>query len=146
MNGGFVRSGVEIGRYCSIGRDVTIGTGHHELEALSTSPFFGHFTERSTMKLADPVKRIRVKVGNDVWIGDRAIVLSGVTVGHGAVIAAGAVVNRDVPDFAIVGGVPARVIRYRFSGDIAQRLLDLRWWEFDPARLRELRWGTFWRL
>lgn len=142
MNSGFVRSGVVVGRYCSIGRDVTIGTGHHEMGALSTSSFFSPPTTGSSLKLADPQKRIRVLIGHDVWIGDRAIILSGVRVGHGAVIAAGAIVTHDVDDYMVVGGIPARPIKERFPRDIATRLLELRWWEFDPDRLKGIHLGN----
>lgn len=141
MNSGFVRSGVHVGRYCSIGRDVTIGTGHHEMDALSTSSFFKQFSRPSSLKLANEVLRARVMIGNDVWIGDRAIILSGVTVGDGAVIAAGSVVNRSVAPYSIVGGVPARVIRARFAPEVVERLLAVRWWEFDPAQLAQLTLG-----
>lgn len=138
MNDGFIRSGVEIGRYCSIGRNVTIGTGHHEMSALSTSSFFKVFSKPSTMKLADPIRRVRVKVGHDVWIGDRVIILSGVSIGNGAVLAAGAVVATDVPDYAVVGGVPARFLKWRFPEDMVHRLVKLRWWEFEPEDLQSL--------
>ncbi len=141
MNSGFVRSGVYVGRYCSIGRDVTIGTGHHEMEALSTSSFFRSFSLPSSLKLANDALRARVMIGNDVWIGDRAIILSGVTVGDGAVIAAGSVVNRSVAPYSIVGGVPARVIRARFAPEVVERLLAVRWWEFDPDQLAQLNLG-----
>ena len=130
-----------MGRYCSIGRDVTIGTGHHELEALSTSSFFRNLSLPSSLKLANDALRARVMIGNDVWIGDRAIILSGVTVGDGAVIAAGSVVNRSVEPYSIVGGVPARVIRARFAPEVVERLLAVRWWEFDPDQLAQLNLG-----
>lgn len=138
MNSGFVRSGVKIGRYCSIGRNVTIGTGHHEMGGLSTSPHFKSSRMSSSLKLADPVARIRVKVGHDVWIGDNVLILSGVTVGQGAVLAAGSVVTKDVPPYAVVAGVPARVVKYRFDDVLNQRILSLNWHEFDPEALCQL--------
>lgn len=140
INDGFVRSNVLIGRYCSIGRNVIIGSGHHEMGYFSTSSFFKEPGGRkSTIKLADPEKRIRTKIGNDVWVGDRVIILSGVTVGNGAVIAAGAIVTKDVPDYAVVAGLPARFLKWRFEDPLVrQRLAELKWHEFDPLKLKEL--------
>jgi hypothetical protein len=77
-------------------------------------------------------------IGNDVWIGGGVIVLQGTTIGDGAVIAAGAVVTRDVAPYAVVAGVPARVLKYRFSPEQVEYLLRLRWWDLPPAQLREL--------
>lgn len=138
INSGFVRSNVWIGRYCSIGRNVTIGTGHHDLGLVSTSPFFVANNRSSTLKLAIPEKRVRVHVQNDVWIGDNVTILSGVTIGHGAVLAANAVVTKSVPPYSIVAGVPGRIMRYRFDEYTIKRLLALRWWEFDPVFLKKI--------
>jgi hypothetical protein len=80
----------------------------------------------------------RIEIGNDVWSGHNVTVLGGVTVGDGAILAAGAVVSRDVPPYALVGGVPAKVIRYRFPEKIIERLLAVRWWDFPFIRLSGL--------
>ncbi|WAI83184.1 MULTISPECIES: CatB-related O-acetyltransferase [Achromobacter] len=139
MNSGFVRSAVIVGRYCSIGRNVTIGSGVHDLNALSTSPFFKNNSNGPILKLADPVRRIRVLIGHDVWIGDNAYIMSGVTVGDGAVIAAGAVVTHDVQPYSIVLGSPAKHFRWRFEDEVVRsRLSALRWHEFDPELLQHL--------
>ncbi|MGB0498557.1 MAG: CatB-related O-acetyltransferase, partial [Rubricella sp.] len=74
---------------------------------------------------------------NDVWIGARAIIMSGVTIADGAIVAAGAVVTKDVEPYAIVGGNPARVIRYRFEQRVIERLMALSWWDWDHARIGE---------
>lgn len=77
-------------------------------------------------------------IGNDVWIGTGAIILKGVNIGDGAVVAAGAVVTKDVPPYTIVGGVPANVIRKRFSDELTERLLAVKWWEYGPNVLKGL--------
>lgn len=129
----------EIGKFCSIGHGTSIGLGHHTLNKLSTSPLFteknnatGHsWTNRSTEY---PFKK--VILGNDVWIGSRAMVMGGVKIGDGAVVAAGSIVTKDVPPYAIVAGVPARIIKYRFDGKIIDELLKLKWWDFTDDLLR----------
>lgn len=138
MNAGMVRSKSEVGRYCSLGRRVTVGLAHHDLSSITTSPFFDLPAPAGTLRLAsqDPVRR--VIVGNDCWIGDGAQIMSGVRVGDGAIIGASAVVTKDVPPYAIVGGIPAKIIKYRFPDDVIERLQALRWWRFSPAQLKDL--------
>lgn len=138
MNSGSIRSHVEVGRYCSIGRNVTLGLAHHNLDGFSTSPFFGHVGSASDMELASDEPKRRVVVGSDCWIGDGVKISSGVTVGHGAVIAAGALVEEDVEPYEIVGGVPAKHIRYRFDQPTRQGLLASSWWDLDPQVLRSI--------
>lgn len=122
---------VHIGRYCSIAPNVTIGDLTHPTDWLSTNPF--QYNKNSDIDnfsfLEFDSKSGSVSIGNDVWCGRYAIVLNGVTVGDGAIIGAGAVVTKDVPPYAIVGGVPAKIIKYRFSEDIIRQLIDLKWWE-----------------
>lgn len=109
-----------IGNYCSIGGDVTFMLGgEHHTDTLSTYPFKAKIISPG-MKEAGSKGSIVVK--DDVWIGHGAIILSGVTIGQGAVIAAGSVVNKDVPDYAIIGGTPAKIIKYRFSQEIIEKL------------------------
>lgn len=144
-----------IGRYCSIARGVNIGQFDHPMDWLSTSPFqfqsgfkfnvgegFKHLEEYQGVKADeahDELARRQVirftKIGHDVWIGSGAKVIAGVTIGHGAVIAAGAVVTKDVPPYAIVGGVPARVISYRHDEATRERLLKCAWWRFATWQL-----------
>jgi len=127
-----------IGRYCSIAPGVVIGDGEHPTDWLSTHPFqWGVDTwlskeEQKANAFPKRTGKPKLKIGNDVWIGAGATILPGLTVGDGAVVAAGAVVTRDVPPYAIVGGVPARIIRYRFSSETIVRLLALKWWQFTP--------------
>ena len=129
----------EIGHFCSIAGECHIGMGIHTLENISTSPIFtekhnGTGTSWCNNDTGTPYKK--TIIGNDVWIGLRAMVLGGVNIGDGAVIAAGAIVTKDVPPYAIVAGVPARIIRYRFSPEIIKQLEYIKWWELPEDVLQ----------
>lgn len=135
---------VEVGRYCSIAYGVNIGMFGHPTDWLGTTTLQylkGH------VKGARPVKTCPFEyeqttfIGNDVWIGVGATLIDGVKVGDGAIVAAGAVVTKDVPPYAIVGGVPARIIRYRFAPDVIQRLQALKWWNYHLADLGAVPWN-----
>jgi acetyltransferase-like isoleucine patch superfamily enzyme len=127
-----------IGKFCSIARQVTIGPGDHDLAGVSTHPFR---LSPAYGGLVDTVVPLKQKappiIGNDVWIGMNAIVMRGVTVGDGAIVAANAVVTRDVSAFAVVGGVPAKVIRYRFSPEVIADLQQIRWWDWPESKLKQ---------
>lgn len=133
---------LKIGRYCSIADNVKIYLGgNHRHTWVTTYPFpsspmnqdWPNANNRGLPTL--PASKGDVVIGHDVWIGDDAVILSGVTVGHGAVIAARTVVTKDVPPFAIVGGNPGQVIGYRFSDDEIAMLLELQWWDWDPVQV-----------
>ena len=126
-----------IGKFCSIAADVVIGASEHPLNYLSTSPFF-YVESLGFRKGACEIYLSPVHVGNDVWIGDGVFIKGGVTIGDSAVLAAGAVVTKDVPPYAVVGGVPAKVIKYRFQPDIVQKLLELKWWDLPVEVIRQL--------
>ncbi len=140
----YVGSGTEIidakiGKFCSIARDCNIGLATHTLQNISTSPIFTekeNGTGYSWTSITIKDQPAKVNIGNDVWIGSRVIVLGGVKIGDGAVIAAGAIVTKDVPAYAISGGVPAKVIKYRFDEEIVNRLNKLCWWNLPTERLK----------
>jgi phosphonate metabolism protein (transferase hexapeptide repeat family) len=130
-----------IGKFCSIAAMTRINPGNHPMHRASQS----HFTYRASTYFAGEVdepeffawrRAHRVTIGNDVWIGHGAIVLPGRHIGDGAVIAAGAIVTKDVAPYMIVAGNPARVIRPRFATDVAARLRALAWWDWPHERLR----------
>ena len=127
-----------IGRYGSIAAGVQIMLGgDHRTDWVTTYPF--NVLDRSAAHIeGHPTTRGNVVIGNDVWIGQGATVLSGVTIGDGACIAARAVVVKDVPPYAIVGGNPGRVIKMRFDDRQIARLLALRWWDWPIDRIRPL--------
>ena len=130
----------DIGRYCSIGKNNEVATFNHPLNWLSTSPFQYnmklHFPKYETE--CNQIKTERLEktiIGNDVWIGATCIIKRGVTIGDGAVVAGGAVVIHDVPPYSIVGGVPAKILKYRFDEKTIEKLLTLNWWELTAKEL-----------
>lgn len=133
-----------IGRYCSIAPNVTIGDSNHPMDWLSTNPFqygnshlfdvFHKGQEFDFLKFTSNRKLVTV-IGHDVWIGSNVIILQDVNIGHGAIVAAGSIVTRDVPPYAIVAGVPAKIIRYRFPDQTIEKLLTLQWWNYQADTL-----------
>ena len=130
---------VVVGSFCSISPGVEVITGGiHRADWVSTYPFRIKWSMKGAFEDGMPSAKGDVVIGSDVWLGTEAMVLSGVTIGHGGIVAARSVVTRDVPPYAVVAGVPAKIVRYRFKPDVIQRLLEIKWWEWDDARIREL--------
>ena len=134
------RERLVIGKFCSIacGAKFLFNSANHTLRSLSTYIFPVLFEEWGLDVARIPEawdNRGDIMIGNDVWIGYDAVVLAGVTVGDGAIIAARAVVTKDVPPYTIVGGVPARPIRRRFSDSEIDQLLELKWWDWPEEKI-----------
>lgn len=135
----------KIGKFCSIADHVKIGFGQHPVDYLSTYPGFYYDTtselRHTFLNNTPPIydifkcvgedKQFVVEIGNDVWIGSHALIMDGVKIGDGAVVAAGAVVTKDVPPYYIYGGVPAKLIRKRFSDEDIKKMLNQKWWDKD---------------
>jgi len=152
-NGAFVwswhsESSLEIGSYCSIANDVhfILDSGFHLLSPITTFPLFNHMSDDSLpignvsqQEFKDnirPVKR-HIKIGNDVWIGMNAIILPNVTIGDGVTIMAGAVVSGNIPDYAVVGGVPAKIVKMKHDAETISKLKNIGWWDRDPKEIEE---------
>lgn len=130
----------EIGKYCSISWNVSIGGAQHPMESPSTfdsyryRKIFG--TDIVIDDYTDNLSKIRTSIGNDCWIGNGAIINGGLKLGHGCVIGCGSIVTHDVPDYAIVVGQPARILRFRFDEDIIECLLKTEWWNWDRNTIK----------
>ena len=128
---------VKVGKFCSIAKNCTFLFSNHLTDRVTTSPssvsLFPH-------RIGNPssFSRGNIVIGNDVWIGFGCIIMDGVTIGNGAVCAAGSVITKPVPPYAIVGGNPAKVIKYRFSSEIISRLEALNLWEKSDEELKSL--------
>lgn len=130
----------DAGKFCAIAAHCRINALNHPMERISQhkityrpNEYFPHARLDKTFR--DERRAKRVGIGHDVWIGHGAIILPGVRIGHGAVIAAGAVVTKDVPPHAIVAGVPARFLKWRFPPEISMRIIALSWWDWEHDRL-----------
>lgn len=129
-----------IGKFCSIacGAKFLFNSANHNLNSLSTYPF-PLFFEEWNLKRENVTEswnnKGNIVIGNDVWIGYEAVIMAGVTIGDGAIIGTRAVVTKDVPPYTIVGGVPAKIIRKRFSDEVISKLLEIKWWDWERDRI-----------
>jgi len=136
----------ELGAFCAIGARTSFNPFNHPSDWLSTNEFQYHPQSFDWVDEYTNLKRLertpdmfhRSKIGNDVWAGHNVNVMGGVNVGDGAILAAGSVVTKDVPPYAIVAGVPAAIIRFRFSETTIKRLQEVKWWEFELSELSGL--------
>jgi acetyltransferase-like isoleucine patch superfamily enzyme len=127
---------VSIGSFCSLASAIEVMPGgNHPTDMVTTYPIRRRLA--GTEQPGEPWSKGDVAIGNDVWIGRGVKILGGITIGDGAVVAAYSVVTKDIPPYAIAAGVPARVVRERFSEEIVERLLRIRWWDWDDAAILE---------
>jgi acetyltransferase-like isoleucine patch superfamily enzyme len=150
----FVRHVSSVGRFCSIASNVVTGQVEHPTDFLSASPVLTGFDEFgdldpfydanrpmvdkavATLGSSMSNRLDKISIGNDVWIGEGVFIRRGVTIGDGAVVAARSVVTKNVPPYAIVAGIPAKLVRYRFEPEIVEELLRLRWWNYGLSALK----------
>ena len=129
-----------IGKFCSIGERSKIGLGIHPVDFVSTHPVFYSTLSQSQIAFVEENAQEEYKeisIGHDVWLGYNVTIVDGVHIGNGAVIATGSVVTKDIPPYAIIGGVPAKIIRYRFSETERKELAKIEWWNEDISWLKE---------
>ena len=132
---------VHIGSYCAIGKNISIISENHDIRFASMQGYF----YSKFYKKPHPGERIannpfkskgEIFIGNDVWIGDKSIILSGVHIGDGAVIAAGSIVTSDVKSYGIYAGIPAKLIKYRFNEDIIKIMTEIKWWNWGGEKIK----------
>ena len=133
----FINSCSEIGSFSSISSGVKIGLKNHNLDLVSTSPFF--YNPSKTWGIKNKSSKVQpCRIGADVLVSANSIIMEGISLGVGSIIGAGSFVNNDVPPYAVVGGVPARVLKYRFNESEIKLLIKSQWWELDPEKIISL--------
>jgi acetyltransferase-like isoleucine patch superfamily enzyme len=131
----FFSGDITIGKYCQIGSDVAIHSTNHPIHFMST--YINTNLLNGDLKILKEIKK--VSIGNDVWIGHNVIIVGNVTIGNGAILAAGSVVTKDVTPYSIVAGVPAKQIKMRFSKNVIEEIEELKWWNLSEEKLEEIK-------
>lgn len=137
----FIGDKLIIGKFCALARDVKfiMNGANHKTSGISTYPFqiFGNGWQKVTPAMEDLPYKGDTLVGNDVWIGYQALIMPGVKIGNGAIVASGSVVTHDVPAYSIVGGNPAKVIKMRFSVEVIEKLQAITWWDWPVEKISQ---------
>ena len=133
---------VYLGKYNSIGRDCNffLHANHRADWVTTTSQLLGPVTPEIAemhMNMGHPTCKGDIKVGNDVWIGATSTIMSGITIGDGAIIGAGSMVTKNVPPFAIVAGNPSKIVKYRFTEEQIEKLLQISWWDWEEDKIKD---------
>jgi virginiamycin A acetyltransferase len=139
-------SNTSIGKFCSIGPNLVCGWGFHPIDGISTSPAFYSIKKRSGItfsKFDKCEERKFITIGNDVFIGINVTILDGVNIGDGAVIGAGAIVSKNIPPYAVAVGCPIQILKFRFSQEIINSLLESKWWNQNEIILKEVEKNFF---
>jgi acetyltransferase-like isoleucine patch superfamily enzyme len=131
----------KIGKFCSIGPNLLCGWGIHPTNGLSTSPVFYSTNNQAGTTFSKEnkvVETLPIEIGSDVFIGMNVTILDGIKIGHGAVIGAGAIVSKNIPPYAIAVGAPIQIVRFRFRSEIIDKLLYIKWWDFEEKELKNV--------
>lgn len=128
---------IQIGKFCSIAIGSSIICGNHNMKFISSYPFKSIWNQqwRALDNINDHVSKGKTIIGNDVWIGKSSFIIDGVTIGDGAIIAAGTVVTKDVPPYAVVAGNPGKIVKFRFNPIQIEQLLKIQWWNWDEDKI-----------
>jgi acetyltransferase-like isoleucine patch superfamily enzyme len=128
-----------IGSFCSFGSNIKIGGANHTIDWVSTSQVFNKNRDSLKKKFSyHPFEPFQLtKIGNDVWIGDNAMIKAGIAIGDGTIIGMGSIVTKDIPSYEIWGGNPARLLKKRFDDNIIMKLSAIKWWEWDDQRIKD---------
>lgn len=139
----WTNASLKIGKFCSIAHNVNfiVDEGYHTCSEITNYPFINNLTlDSELISLRKTFNQKKgIKIGNDVWIGMNAIILPGVRIGNGVTIAAGSVVNKDVADYTVVGGVPATIIKKKYSDEVILKMLDIAWWNWNSKQIVDIK-------